>query len=532
MLDERDSPPGSVGCTQHLSVVFFVLMACSSPAPRVIEVTACDEVAFASDSSWHLDDDNLFTLEDASGVRFRAPAVARSTTLVLTSDDGERVEVVVHPNDAAEPGLGLAPGCGAFPHGVASGDPTDTSVLLWTDYTGGDELAVEIATSPRFDTFTTDAVVELPHVALGLIPDTVYYYRFIGGAGVSRTGRTRTAPRTSTRARFALVSCSSLFSGYFNAYRRISEAELDAVIHLGDYVYDTVDPQEEVRVPSPRPVRPDSLEQWRERHRLYLRDPDLRAARAAHPWIVIWDDHDLAGDATSAIRAFREYVPMRDTGASQRAYRAISWGSLAQLVLLDVTLLRDESAEPPEILGADQMAWLEGVVAESSSRWQLVGTQKLISPLLGVGDLADDSWNGFPESRTQVMDLLEPLENVLFVSGDLHFTVFGEIPSPVYDSSSGVGAIRAEVLGPSLTRGNLDESVPNERLRDGLTRSYAEANEHFVHADLVRHGYVELDVDANRVRARAMYSAVDTPDSDEDGGPVHVLELNARHWRR
>ena len=120
------------------------------------------------------------------------------------------------------------------------------------------------------------------------------------------------------------MSCSSIFSGYFNAYRRIAERnDIDLVVHLGDYIYDFVDADEQVRVPVPAPVDPQTLAEWRERHSYYLLDPDLRAARQMQPWAVIWDNHDTDGDSpqhtADAMQAFLEYVPMRLTNPARPA---------------------------------------------------------------------------------------------------------------------------------------------------------------------------------------------------------------------
>ncbi len=524
-----------VGRIQH-AIWMFALLACTAD-PRVIEVQACEVVAFDSARQWTLEGATLFGIQDERGVRFVAPAVARTTTLTLVSDDETRVSVIVQPHANADAELGLAKDCPPFPYGVASGDPDQTSIVLWTHYEGTGALHFEVSESPRFADVIVEGESPSGRVeARGLQPDTTYFYRFRDEQSTSRVGRTRTAPNHSNHARFAIASCSSLFSGYFNAYRRLAERELDAVIHLGDYVYDTIDPQEEVRVPTPRPDAPRTLDAWRRRHELYLSDPDLRAARAAHPWVVVWDDHDLAGESDAAAEAFREYVPIRPE--TSQIYRALRWGSLTSLILLDVTHHRGEDQIPgttaPSILGQTQFRWFQDQIASADSVWRLVGSQKLVAPLLGVGDLADDTWNGFPESRERVTDELDRLgiNNVLFVSGDLHFTVFGEVPGPDYDATTGIGSRRAEVLGPSITRGNLDESVPDPRLREGLTRAYSEANSHFVDADLTNHGYVLLDIDANMITATAWYSPIDVPAEIERIGPQHTLHAGERRWSR
>nr|MBA3949046.1 alkaline phosphatase D family protein [Acidobacteriota bacterium] len=202
-----------------------------------------------------------------------------------------------------------------FLHGVASGDPRHHGVILWTRATppaGRREVAVtcEIAADARFarivgrtmqmTTAARDFTVKID--ALGLEPGATYYYRFSALGEASPTGRTRTLPRQASRVRLAVASCSNLPWGYFNAYRRIAEREdLDAVLHLGDYIYEYRngtygDGTAFGRVPMPD-KEITTLEDYRTRHAQYKSDPDLQAAHAMHPWIAVWDDHEFTNNA-------------------------------------------------------------------------------------------------------------------------------------------------------------------------------------------------------------------------------------------
>src|SRR5262249_11340909 len=162
-------------------------------------------------------------------------------------------------------------------------------------------------------------------------------------------------------------------------YRAIARRDdLDLVIHLGDYLYDFVDPDEKVRVPVPFPVEPNDVPSWRARHAYYTLDPDLRAARARHPWFVIWDNHDMNQNAPPAfdggLQAFREWVPMRqpDPARPDVAYRTLRWGDLVDVIMTDTLIHRGEGGtvpgtSEPSMLGATQWAWLSQELASSTA---------------------------------------------------------------------------------------------------------------------------------------------------------------------
>ena len=139
----------------------------------------------------------------------------------------------------------------------------------------------------------------------GLAPGRWYWYRFRAGGAVSPVGRTRTAPAADAspdRFRFAFASCQHWEQGYFGAYRHIRADDPELIVFLGDYIYESATGRAKVRrygTPEPH-----TLEDYRIRHALYKTDPDLRAAHAHCPWIVTWDDHEVAND-TRTIAAKR-----------------------------------------------------------------------------------------------------------------------------------------------------------------------------------------------------------------------------------
>lgn len=331
-----------------------------------------------------------------------------------------------------------------FAHGVASGDPLSDRVILWTRVSGTDEAPVEgdwtLAADPALreviarGRFATDAgrdhTVKVD--AGGLSPGGTWYYRFEltapdGRRVQSPVGRTRTLPVGHVRnARFAVASCANHPYGYFHAYRDIASQEsLDAVLHLGDYIYEyglggyaTEHAERLGRIPEPR-HEAITLDDLRRRHAQYKTDADLQALHAAHPVIAIWDDHELANDAwkggaqnhndegewatrrDAAIQAWLEWMPVRagHERADTRIFRQFRLGDLVTLVMLDTRVVgRDRQPDAAgatadevvaalrdpkrRLLGDRQERWLSEVLAEANTTWQLIGQQVMLAPTL------------------------------------------------------------------------------------------------------------------------------------------------------
>ena len=289
---------------------------------------------------------------------------------------------------AATPG-GLYQGRVAFKHGVASGDPLHDRVVLWTRATAEATTASigvrwDVATDPAFKTIvrqghaTADAGCDhtVKVDVTGLKPGTDYYYRFRHakagkpvGKGVS--GRTRTLTQGPTRdVVLAVVSCALYPQGYFNAYDAIAKlARVDAVLHMGDYIYEygaapedygMASPAAKTRVPDP-PREILTLADYRRRHALYKTDPALQAAHARAPWIVVWDDHETADNSwlagaenhqpategdwakrkAAGIKAYYEWMPIREPAAGtlpEAAWRGFQFGDVATLLMTETRL--------------------------------------------------------------------------------------------------------------------------------------------------------------------------------------------------
>ncbi|MGQ0531729.1 MAG: alkaline phosphatase D family protein [Caulobacteraceae bacterium] len=272
-------------------------------------------------------------------------------------------------------------GAVAFNHGVASGDPTLNKVVIWTRVSpenpgpvpvrwivGRDrELTDVVKTGVIETTEARDYIVKAD--VTGLRPGAPYFYGFRAGSAESPIGKTRTLPRGDLdQLKLAVVSCASYPHGFFNAYAALAERDdIDAVIHLGDYIYeyglsgfggDTA--IQLGRVPSPE-VECTRLADYRARHAQYKTEAELQAAHAIAPWIVVWDDHETANNSfatgaenhnegegqwanrkQAALQAYYEWMPIRDpqAGAAFEAInRAFQFGNLASLVMVETRLL-------------------------------------------------------------------------------------------------------------------------------------------------------------------------------------------------
>lgn len=274
-----------------------------------------------------------------------------------------------------------------FLHGVASGDPDAHSAVFWTRVTpGGLESAdipvvLEIARDKAFERMAhratgliassaRDFTVKHDLNGRGLEPGTEYHYRFVAGGVTSPVGRVKTLPAGATAdVVLAVASCQLHPGGLFNAYDAVARLDrLDAVIHLGDYIYEYGAEPDDYgmgngamlsRLPQP-PHEIVSLEDYRLRHAQYKSDPDLQAAHARAAFICVWDDHEITNDAwtagaqnhqsdtegdyatrkAAALRAYFEWMPIRETGAPMREaiQRSFQFGDLASLIMVETRL--------------------------------------------------------------------------------------------------------------------------------------------------------------------------------------------------
>ena len=444
-----------------------------------------------------------------------------------------------------------------FSHGVASGDPLVDSIILWTrvspDASGSNvETFFEIALDPAFEMRVaadwipptdeaTDFTVKID--VGGLSPGTTYYYRFYALGRVSPIGRTRTAPSGAVeQLRFAVCTCASFAHGYFHAYAEIGgRADLDAVLHLGDYIYEFGDGEYGDLRPLDPPGELSTLDDYRRRYRLYRSDPDLQEAHRQHPFITTWDDHEIANDGwiggaenhdessegpwidrrTAATQAYFEWLPLRE-GVAGRVYRELPYGDLAQLLVLDtryegreqqINLVSDPDPltainDPDrQLLGAEQEAWLFERLSSSNATWIVLVQQVMLAQFsLQLGQpgepnrpLFADLWDGYGGARLRLYDHLRQngIDNLVVVTGDVHSSFASELtedPRVDYDPVTGEGSVAVEFVTPSVTS-------PGLGFDDATLMVFRGNNPHWKYVDVVLHGYVTLDIRPERVQA-------------------------------
>lgn len=469
-----------------------------------------------------------------------------------------------------------------FYHGVASGDPLSNAVIIWTritpDSADFSPLTVnyQVATDSLFITIVssgsllTDSSSDwtIKKDITGLSQNTVYYYRFDDGSGnYSFRGRTRTAPTGSVSdLKFAVFSCSSIFSGFFNGYANVAERadSLNAAIHLGDYIYDFVDADEQVRVPSPFPVEPTNLAEWRDRHEYYLLDPDLRAAKALLPWICLWDNHDqdCGGSYTCLYQggneAFLEWLPIRvpDTTDQLSIYRTFSYGDLADIIITDALMYRHSDTLPSgayNMLGTEQFNWLTLQLQNSTAKWKMVAQQRMIGGwytngiptwlldiLPNAGAIFDDgSWDGFPETKAMLFDFVRTnfIDNMIVLSGDAHVSIAQDLiedpfNTSLYNAETGMGSVGVEFLPTSISRGNMDEAGASVSLFNFVNNIDRQANPQHQFADLFNHGYGLLHLMPDSSIAQFWYAPILQISSQDSLGATLIVKDGENHWSR
>ena len=446
-----------------------------------------------------------------------------------------------------------------FRHGVASGDPLSDRVILWTRVTPREGMAEQsvrwvVARDEKFSQTLArgevrtgaarDFTVKLD--ARGLEPGTTYYYRFESAGERSAIGRTKTLPRNDVaRVRLGVVSCSNLPQGYFNSYACLANrADLDAILHLGDYLYEYSEGEYGDGMRFGRAPLPNKemvlLEDYRQRHAQYKGDPDAQAIHGQHPFIVVWDDHEFTNNAwrggaqnhnpdqgegewtarrAAALQAYLEWMPIREEAPTLqgRIYRTFRFGNLATLLMLDTRLVgRDlqvarkdtaliESASR-QLLGVEQEGWLaEQFVASVRTRstWTVLGQQVMFAPQTPTGALAGnaDSWDGYRGARTRVFDMIEraKLTNFAVLTGDVHSSWAFDLPRDPfggYDKATGKGSLGVEFAGTSVTS-------PSNVGRDGIKQldDLKAARPHLHYVDGRYRGYYVVDLTRERLQA-------------------------------
>jgi len=456
-----------------------------------------------------------------------------------------------------------------FSLGVASGSPLPDSVILWTrilpdpfDAGAAPRLAIplrwEVAHDEAFTRIAArgDAIAtpELGHSvrvnATGLAPGRWYWYRFMLGDAVSPVGRTRTAPAAGSlpgMLKLAVASCQHWDFGSYAAHRHIAAAHPDLVAFLGDYIYEWGVYRREHPARAVRQDESFTLADYRRRYAQYKSDPDLQAAHLAAPWIVTWDDHEVANDyandrderlsatfaqrRAAAYQAFYEHMPLRlpppRSFAAVRMFQRHDWGRLARFHVLDGRQYRAYEACPgrglggsnsvtpracPQLLdprrtmlGGEQEAWLADGLRTSPARWNVLAQQTLMAQSSQIpvaapdgGRFWTDGWDGYPVARRRLLDTLmkSGAANPLVLGGDVHTFYAAELrPDFNRPVSRDNPIVATEFVGTSVT----SNSRPQAR-----TAQHVAMNPHLRYGRSDKRGYMLLEITPSETRTRFM----------------------------
>lgn len=366
-----------------------------------------------------------------------------------------------------------------FTHGIASGDPLADGVVLWTrvvpdkDFEKAVSVAWEVATDKGFDNLVHSGTADARNAhdftvkvdVRGLSAGQTYYYRFHTSDSQSPVGTTLTLPEGAIDSvRMGVVSCANYPAGYFNVYREIGmRDDLDVVVHLGDYIYEYSSEAESYAAadaaelgrnfPEDNDLELIRLKDYRRRYGIYRGDTDLQALHSKVPFIVVWDDHEVANDAwengagnhdagegdygtrkLEALQAYFEWMPIRPVieGNDQAIFRTFRFGNLVDLHMLDTRHMgRDEQLDYLDyftgagldqarfiadvgspsrtLLGAEQLLWLQASLGYSTATWQVLGQQILMGrmnlPAELLVKIATEDFNGLPAMLGELAQL-------------------------------------------------------------------------------------------------------------------------------
>jgi alkaline phosphatase D len=368
-----------------------------------------------------------------------------------------------------------------FTLGVTSGDPDDRSAVLWTrlltEQRLPEEVSVEWEVAGDEDFGEIRASGSVParaaeghsvHVVVEL--DGPAWYRFHAGGWTSPSGRVVPTPSaTAESLRLATANCQNWEEGFYAAHRDLAEWAPDLVVFLGDFIYEYAgQPVGQGRVRSHDGAEVVDVDSYRSRYAQYLADPDLQAARAACPWLVIWDDHEVENNyaalvpenpsesagfparRAAAYQVWWEHMPVRlpppHDGAAYPIQRRVRWGDLADLILLDGRQHRSDQAcndavfdtGPPcpealvpsrTMLGRRQEEWLGEELATAAGRWTVLGQQTVLSDFrLPNGAILNyDQWDGYAPARDRLLAEAATADRVVVLTGDIHLAAVGNL---------------------------------------------------------------------------------------------------------
>ncbi|MCW3013197.1 MAG: hypothetical protein JWO02_289 [Solirubrobacterales bacterium] len=461
---------------------------------------------------------------------------------------------------------------GRFADGVISGDPTPSGVTLWTRLDGVEgpgRVELEIATDKLFkktvqrtQIATSDKVGHTVKARVGKLKAyEEYYYRFSTKTGDSRVGRFRTAlPAGSNQpVSFAFFSCQDYTHGYYNAHEVLAKGDYDFVVCLGDYIYaesyhSVTGTKTAVRDDKIGKAGPNksivrealTLQDYRDKYRLYRSDKALQDVHAKFPMVMLWDDHEVqdnyAGkepngglDAAKrysakrkkdATQAFFESMPAFAGAKGDRLYRSLTFGSSVELIVMDQRRYRADQPcgdavapacadwdQPRDFLGRQQMDWVKTRLSSSKAAWKILANEVSVMPTKVLGDsfFTFDSWQGYPREREELLTHIrdKAIKDVVFVTGDIHTFITGDVRTDMGKgdpvalefvggsiTSQSLGETDIDAGGGTVIKGN--DASPNTPT--GIIDALRTVNPWVDQADFDHHGFGEVKADASGLR--------------------------------
>lgn len=472
-----------------------------------------------------------------------------------------------------------------FYHGVASGDPTQNSVILWTRLTT-DETDPVVEWKVATDTFmrnviqsgtaTTSADKDYTIKAdvTGLQPNTYYFYEFSYDNKYSLRGRTKTLPVGNVyKLRFAVVSCSSFPHGYFNVYQAINQRnDVDAIIHLGDYIYEYgKNEYGTVRVPEPT-NEILSLADYRLRHSMYKLDSMLMRLHQQFPFFTIWDDHEFADNSytdgaenhspttegswknrkSAALEAYAEWMPIRsvDTATSVKIYRKYSIGNLVDLFFLDtrITARKEQNIlasisgvddSTHYLLGPEQFDWLKTGLQQSTATWKVIGQQVMMAPFK-VFNIAfnSDQWDGYPSERKKFFKMVNDnhINNLVVLTGDIHSAWASDLPfgTTPYNMHTGAGSAGVEFVTTAVTSPAIPlTGILGNIAEDAFARLVGDNNPHVKHNNFVDRGFLIIDFSPEKTQSDFYtIETIERPNPNYQYQVSFYTEKDSNHLKR
>ena len=470
-----------------------------------------------------------------------------------------------------------------FNHGVASGDPTQDRVVIWSKVTKDTNKEItalwQVSNKRDFSKIISSGTIKShAHNDFTLKVDAKIpvnfnakeiYYRFIVNNVFSPIGTTKTLPISNPdKFNLAFCSCSNYPAGFFNAYREIAlDEDIDLVLHLGDYLYEygaggygtedakklnrAVDPINEIV----------SLDDYRKRHALYKTDEDLQLLHSQKPMIPVWDDHEFANDSwkngaenhsydegyfstrkANALKAYYEWMPIRESNSKLKIWRKFEIGNLFQLFMLDTrSIYRDKQLnldnyfknglfdkkqyikdlqKKRNLVGTEQFKWLDKNI-NNKFKWSIIGQQILLSPTvlpkifseldknsfpkylhkyLKIGGMNipynTDSWDGYPKERDKLLKILSKAQSSIVLTGDTHNSWI----SNLFTNNNFIGV---EIAAPSISSPNSVDIFKS--ITKDIDKDFIKHNKNLKWTNGTGKGFVKLAIDTNQIEAKFMY---------------------------